>query len=115
MDMISTSGRRYLSCWRGTGPLRAAPSSLLLIRRGRIVRSAGQEGRSCRHGRRPGVAVTALGTRRQDGTVAQVVFALVLAIVVAVTLWWGFVRENAPLAPQGIRVEADFTAMRDGP
>jgi hypothetical protein len=47
--------------------------------------------------------------------VAQVVFALALAIVVAVTLWWGFVRENAPLAPPGIGIEADFTAMHDGP
>jgi hypothetical protein len=59
--------------------------------------------------------MTTLGTRRQDGTLAQIVFALVLAVAVAATLWWGFVRENAPLAPPGIRVEADFTHMSDGP
>jgi hypothetical protein len=59
--------------------------------------------------------MTTLALRRKDGTAAQVAFASFLAVVVAVTLWWGFVRENAPLAPSGIRVEADFTAMRDGP
>jgi hypothetical protein len=59
--------------------------------------------------------MTTLGTRRQDGSVTQVVFALVLAVVVAVTLWWGFLRENGPLAPSGIRVSADFTAMPNGP
>jgi hypothetical protein len=59
--------------------------------------------------------MTTLRTRREDGTLAQVVFALVLAVIVAVTLWWGFVRENAPLAPPGIRVEADFTTMPNGP
>ncbi|UQX12190.1 hypothetical protein [Candidatus Mycobacterium methanotrophicum] len=33
----------------------------------------------------------------------------------AVTLWWGFLRENAPMGARGIRVQADFTAMPDGP
>ena len=40
---------------------------------------------------------------------------MVLAVIVAVTLWWGFVREHAPLGPPGIRVEADFTNTPDGP
>ncbi|OBG26725.1 hypothetical protein A5764_04775 [Mycobacterium sp. 852002-51057_SCH5723018] len=30
-------------------------------------------------------------------------------------LWWGFLRENAPIAAPGIRVEADFAAMPNGP
>ncbi len=59
--------------------------------------------------------MTTLRTRRQDGTLTQVVFALVLAVVVAAALWWGFLRENAPLAPPGIRVQADFSAVHDGP
>jgi hypothetical protein len=59
--------------------------------------------------------MTMLRIRRTDGTVVQVVLALVLAVIVAVTLWWGFVREHAPLGPPGIRVEADFTAMPNGP
>jgi hypothetical protein len=56
-----------------------------------------------------------LNTGRRDGTLAQSVFALALAVVVAVALWWGFLRENAPMGAQGIRVQADFTAMPDGP
>ena len=56
-----------------------------------------------------------LKTNRTAGPTIQVALAVVLAVVVAVTLWWGFVRENAPLGPPGIRVEADFTAMPDGP
>lgn len=56
-----------------------------------------------------------LKTDRRDGTAVQVVYALTLTVVVGLTLWWGFVRENAPLGASGIRVEADFTAMRDGP
>jgi hypothetical protein len=56
-----------------------------------------------------------LATGRRDGTVVQVVFALMLAVIVGVALWWGFVRENAPMGAAGIRVQADFTAMPDGP
>jgi hypothetical protein len=52
---------------------------------------------------------------RTSGPAVQVVLAVTLAVVVAVTLWWGFVREHAPLGPPGIRVEADFTKMPDGP
>ena len=55
-----------------------------------------------------------LATGRRDGTVVQVVFALMLAVIVAVTLWWGFLRENAPMGAPGIRVQADFTAMPNG-
>jgi hypothetical protein len=59
--------------------------------------------------------MTSLRTRRQDGTLAQVVFALTLAVIVAAALWWGFLRENAPMRSHGIRVEADFTHLPDGP
>lgn len=59
--------------------------------------------------------MTTLKVRRTDGTLIQVALALVLSAVVAVTLWWGFVREHAPLGPPGIRVEADFSGMHDGP
>jgi hypothetical protein len=59
--------------------------------------------------------MTTLKSRRADGTAAQLGLALVLALLVAVTLWWGFVREHAPLGPPGIRVEADFTTRPDGP
>lgn len=40
---------------------------------------------------------------------------MVLTGVVAVSLWWGFVREAAPLDAQGTRVELDFTRLPDGP
>ena len=56
-----------------------------------------------------------LKTGRRDGTAVQVVFALMLAVIVGAALWWGFLRENAPMGAQGIRVQADFTAMPDGP
>lgn len=59
--------------------------------------------------------MTSLTTRRLDRAAAQVVFALMLAVIVAVALWWGFLRENAPMGAAGIRVQADFTAMPDGP
>jgi hypothetical protein len=59
--------------------------------------------------------MTSLTTRRLDRAAAQVVFALMLAVIVAVALWWGFLRENAPTGAAGIRVQADFTAMPDGP
>jgi hypothetical protein len=60
--------------------------------------------------------MTTLRTSRPDRTMAQVAFALVLAVIVAVTLWWGFLREHAPMGgPLGIRVQADFTAMPNGP
>ena len=59
--------------------------------------------------------MTSLTTRRLDRAAAQVVFALMLAVVVAVALWWGFLREKAPMGAAGIRVQADFTAMPDGP
>lgn len=48
-------------------------------------------------------------------TAAQVVFALVLAVIVAVALWWGFLREHAPMAARGIGVSADFSGMPNGP
>jgi hypothetical protein len=56
-----------------------------------------------------------LNTTRRDGTAVQVAFAMMLAVIVGVALWWGFLRENAPMDAQGIRVQADFTAMPDGP
>lgn len=56
-----------------------------------------------------------LKANRSSGSAVQVVLAAVLAVVVAATLWWGFVRENAPLGPPGIRVEADFTGLPEGP
>lgn len=59
--------------------------------------------------------MTSLRIGRRDEIRAQVVFALVLAAVVAVALWWGFLRENAPMGARGIRVQADFTAMPEGP
>jgi len=59
--------------------------------------------------------VTSVITGRRHQTLWQAAFALVLAVIVAVTLWWGFVREGAPMGPPGIRVQADFTAMPDGP
>jgi hypothetical protein len=59
--------------------------------------------------------VITLKTGRRDGTAVQVGFAIMLTVIVAVTLWWGFLRENAPMGAPGIRVQADFTAMPDGP
>lgn len=59
--------------------------------------------------------MTSLGAGRAHGLLSQIAYALVLAIVVAVTFWWGFVREHAPMAPRGIRVEANFTVMPNGP
>jgi hypothetical protein len=59
--------------------------------------------------------MTSLRTGRPDRTLAQVAFALVLAVIVAVTLWWGFLREHAPMGAPGIRVQANFTNMPDGP
>jgi hypothetical protein len=59
--------------------------------------------------------VITLRARRTAAPAFQVLLAVVLAVIVAVTLWWGFVREHALLGPPGIRVEADFTNMPDGP
>ena len=59
--------------------------------------------------------MTTLKTGRRDGTAMQIVFALMLAVIVGAALWWGFLRENAPMGAQGIRVQANFTAMPDGP
>ncbi len=59
--------------------------------------------------------MTTLKRDRPKGTATQVGLAALLAALVAVTLWWGFVREHAPLGPKGIRVDADFTTMQDGP
>ena len=56
-----------------------------------------------------------LKTGRRDGTAVQIVFALMLAVIVGAALWWGFLRENAPMGAPGIRVQANFTAMPDGP
>jgi hypothetical protein len=59
--------------------------------------------------------MTTLRTGRPNRTLAQVVFALVLAVLVAVALWWGFLREHAPMGASGIRVQADFTVVPNGP
>jgi len=59
--------------------------------------------------------MTTLKRHRSNGTATQVGLAALLAALVAVTLWWGFVREHAPLGSKGIRVEADFTTVQDGP
>ena len=59
--------------------------------------------------------MTSVMAGRRTQTLAQIAFALVLAVIVAVTLWWGFVREGAPTAPPGIRVQADFTVVPNGP
>jgi hypothetical protein len=56
-----------------------------------------------------------LRASRTAAPAAQFVLAVVLAVIVAVTLWWGFLREHAPLGPPGTRVEADFANMPDGP
>jgi hypothetical protein len=58
--------------------------------------------------------MTSLSIGRRYQTLAQVVFALVLAAVVTVALWWGFLREHTPMGAPGIRVQADFTAMPNG-
>jgi hypothetical protein len=59
--------------------------------------------------------MTTVATGRRHQTLAQAAFAFVLAVIVAVALWWGFLRENAPMVSPGIRIQADFTAMPDGP
>ncbi|WP_428338383.1 hypothetical protein [Mycobacterium sp.] len=59
--------------------------------------------------------MTSVVTRRRYQNQGQIVFAVALAVLVAVTLWWGFLRESAPMATPGIRVQADFTAMPNGP
>jgi hypothetical protein len=59
--------------------------------------------------------MTSVETGRRYQAQGQIVFALALAVLVAVTLWWGFLRENGPTAVPGIRVQADFTAKPDGP
>jgi hypothetical protein len=59
--------------------------------------------------------MTTVKNGRSYHALAQIVFALVLAVIVAVALWWGFLREHAPMAARGIRVQADFTAMSNGP
>jgi hypothetical protein len=59
--------------------------------------------------------MTSLRVGRAYRTAAQIVFALVLAVVVAVALWWGFLREHAPMATRGIGVSADFSGIPNGP
>lgn len=59
--------------------------------------------------------MTSLRVGRAYRTAAQIVFALVLAVVVAVALWWGFLRERAPMAARGIGVSADFSGIPNGP
>jgi hypothetical protein len=59
--------------------------------------------------------MTIVETSRRYQTQGQIVFAVALAVLVAVTLWWGFLRENVPTGAAGIRVQSDFTAMPDGP
>lgn len=58
--------------------------------------------------------MTSLRTGRSYGALAQLIFALVLTGIVAWSLWWGFLREHAPMTARGIRVEADFSAMPNG-
>ncbi|MEY8014818.1 hypothetical protein [Mycobacterium servetii] len=58
--------------------------------------------------------MTILEARRSTGTLVEVGFALVLTAIVAASLWWGYLRENAPMGT-GIRVQADFTGMPNGP
>ncbi|MEV0672713.1 hypothetical protein [Mycobacterium sp. NPDC050441] len=45
----------------------------------------------------------------------QIAFAVLLAVTVTGALWMGFVRGRAPVAAQGISVEATFTGMPNGP
>lgn len=59
--------------------------------------------------------MTTLITGRPNRTLARVVPALVLAALVAVAFWWGLLREHAPVAASGIGVQADFTAVPNGP
>jgi hypothetical protein len=59
--------------------------------------------------------MTSLGSGRSYRTLAHIGFALVLAVIVAVTLWWEFLREHAPMSAPGMHVEADFTTMPNGP
>jgi hypothetical protein len=59
--------------------------------------------------------MTSLRTGRRYTNLAQIIYALVLAVIMAVALLWGHLREHAPAGPKGIRVEADFTTMPNGP
>lgn len=59
--------------------------------------------------------MTSIKTRRSIRTIVQVAIALALAVMVAAALWWGFLREHAPANARGIKVEADFGAMKNGP
>jgi hypothetical protein len=45
----------------------------------------------------------------------QIVFAVLLSVLVTGALWWGFARGRAPLAAQGISVEAIFAREPNGP
>ena len=52
---------------------------------------------------------------RRDGTqVAGVVLAVLLTAILAVALWWGFLRDGELAAAQGTKVELDFAAIPDG-
>lgn len=59
--------------------------------------------------------MTSLGTGRPYRAVAQVAFALALAVIVAIALWWGFLREHVSSITRSIRVQANFAALPDGP
>lgn len=52
---------------------------------------------------------------RRDGTqVAGIALAVFLTAVLAVALWWGFLRDGDLATAQGIKVELDFSAVPDG-
>lgn len=52
---------------------------------------------------------------RRDGTqIAGIVLAVLLTAVLAVALWWGFLRDGELAAAQGMKVELDFAANPDG-
>jgi hypothetical protein len=59
--------------------------------------------------------MTSLRAGRSYAALAQLAFALVLTAIVGLSLWWGFLREHAPMTARGVRVEADFSAMPNGP
>lgn len=52
--------------------------------------------------------------RRPYWVVLQVACALGLTAIVALSLWWGFLRESHASVDAGIRVQADFAKLDDG-
>lgn len=52
---------------------------------------------------------------RRDGTqIAGLVLAVCLTAVLAVALWWGFLRGDGLIAAHGMRVDIDFREVPDG-